>query len=225
MPLHPAELDWLEQRYPGDQPFEQRIRLGRRRIQRRRATTGFVIAFLVVVVFGAQIESPRIQSYVDNRPGWLWGAGLVLLLIGLGLMGFGLARGARGGALEARRDSPLWGLTWQQRHSVYARLRGRARVDPDDILFLRAIGLSLAAQTYVPLVCGGLAIATLGPLIAEQTTVARMILGAAAVLGLGGYALVAWRDARTGARYAAAHPVVGDVGETPETTVVPSHPG
>lgn len=207
MALHPAELRWLEDRYPGDLPFLERIRFGRRRIQKRRALAGLVLAFLVVFVFGAQLESPSLQRHLDNRPSWLYATGSVLLVLGLGTMVAGLWRGARAGRLEAKRDSPLWALSWPQRHAVYSRLRGRADLDTADVLFLRAVALSLADQMYVVAVCGGLAVATVGPLLAEQTTVARMILGAAAVVGLAAVAVSSWLNARTGRAFAAAHPV------------------
>lgn len=215
MALHPAELQWLEERYPGDVPFLERIRSGRRRIQRRRALLGLTVAFLIVIVFGEQLESKRLQSHLDNRPGWLYALGLVLLAAGLVIMGRGLWTGAQAGRLEGKRDLPLWALSWPQRHAVYAQLRGKVPVDPADILFVRSIGLSLADQTYVVAVCGGLSIATLGPLLAEQTTVARMILGAAAVLGLAAAAVSAWRNARFGRAFAAAHPVLGEPAAAP----------
>lgn len=207
MALHPAELRWLEDRFPGDAPFLERIRFGRRRIQRRRAIAGFALAFLVVVVFGAQLESPSLQAHLDNRPGWLYALGSILLIAGLVIMGAGLWRGARAGRLEAKRDSPLWALPWPKRHAVYSQLRGRSAIDPGDILFLRSVALSLADQMYVVAVCGGLSVATLGPLLAEQTTVARMILGAAAVVGLAAVAVSSWLNARTGRRFAAEHPL------------------
>lgn len=207
MALHPAELQWLEDRYPGDLPFPERIRIGRRRIQRRRALGGLVTAFLVVFVFGEQVESASLQSYLDNRPSWLYAIGSLLLVSGLLITGAGLWRGAREGRLEAKRDLPLWALTWSQRHAVYSRLRGRAAMDPGDILFLRSVALNLADQLYVVVICGGLSMATVGPLLAEETTVARMILGAAAVVGLAGFAISSWLNARTGRAFAAAHPV------------------
>lgn len=207
MALHPAEVHWLEHRYPGDLPFPERIRSGRRRIQRRRTLGGLAVAFLVVVVFGAQLESPALQSHLDNRPSWLYATGLGLLVVGLAVMGAGLWRGARAGRLEAKRDSPLWALAWPQRHAVYSRLRGRGDLDAADVLFLRAVALSLADQMYVVAICGGLSVATLGPLLGEQTTVARMMLGAAAVVGLAGFAVSAWLNARAGRAFAAAHPV------------------
>lgn len=207
MALHPAELQWLEERYPGDLPFPERVRFGRRRIQRRRALSGLVLAFLVVFVFGEQMESARLQAHLDNRPSWLYAIGTVLLVAGLLITGAGLWRGAREGRLEAKRDLPLWALDWSQRHAVYSQLRGRAARDPGDILFLRSVGLNLADQMYVVAVCGGLSMATVGPLLAEETTVARMVLGAAAVLGLLGYAISTWLNARTGRAFAAAHPI------------------
>jgi hypothetical protein len=219
--LHPAEVEWLEMRYPGDLPFPERIRLGRRRIQKRRALSGLAVGFLVVVVFGAQLESPSLQQHLDNRPGWLYALGTVLLIAGLVTMGLGLWRGARAGRLEAKRDSPLWALPWAERRAVYARVRGWASADDEDLLFLRAVALSLADQTYVAAVCGGLSIATLGPLLAEQTTVARMLLGAMAVVGLGVVAMMALLNARAGRRFAAAHPVVEHSAPAPWGRAVP----
>lgn len=212
--LHPAEIQWLELRFPGSVPFPERIRSGRRRIQRRRALAGLAFGFIVLVVFGAQLESPSLQEHLDDRPGWLYALGTVLLIAGLAVLAAGLWRGARGGRLEAKRDSPLWALTWSERHAVYTQLRRGAPVNAEDALFLRAVALTLADQTYVTAVCGGLSVATLGPLLAEQTTVARMLLGACAVVGLAIVALMAWLNARAGRRFAAAHPVAATAAAT-----------
>lgn len=217
MALHPAEIEWLELRYPGDQPFPVRIRSGRRRIQRIRALCGLGLGFIVLTIGGA-IDSAQLQSRLAGRPTWLYVLGTVLLAAGFATMAVGLWHGARAGRLEAKRDSPLWALDGAERRAIYARLRGRTVPDEGDILFLRSVALSLAQQRYVVLVCGGLSLCALGPLLAEQMSAARMILTALAVVGLAVVALTSWRKTRIGREFAARYPVVDGDAAAADTT-------
>jgi hypothetical protein len=166
---------------------------------------------MVLALAGALLVAVLSTDALVPEPGPSGGweaAGLVVQGAGLAVMvGYGFVAW-RTGLFQAAWWQPIAVLSWAQRRSLLAQVRGRAAADPARLSLARAQARRLLLQRDQLLLLVGVVVQQLGRAIGEPTP-STVVFTAVATVVLLAVAGLMWREARRAERFLADHPDPG----------------